>query len=117
MLTVRAARSLRVLGRGRLTLYEARGDYQLVLDHLEEAGEGHCGAFRELKPGCSRRLSTSRASVRCRVSTTLSVITSPSGAAVRDVLSVLARRFPLLEVEILPTQVQGRSGGGAVTRW
>jgi len=101
---------LRVLARGRLTLYEARGDYQLVLDHMEEAGEGALRrAFEELRArlaaeglfdeGRKRRLP---AYVR-----RLGVITSPSGAAVRDVLSVLGRRFPLADVEILPAPVQG----------
>lgn len=109
---------LRVLVRGRLTLYEARGDYQLILDHMEEAGEGALRrAFDELKarleaeglfdPARKRPLP---AHVR-----RLAVITSPSGAAVRDVLSVLARRFPLLEVELLPSQVQGETAAAQVT--
>src|SRR5687768_9341538 len=97
---------LRVLARGRLTLYEARGDYQLVLDHLEEAGEGALRrAFEELKARlaaeglfASERKRALPAFVR-----RLAVITSPSGAAVRDVLSVLARRFPLLQVDVLPS--------------
>jgi exodeoxyribonuclease VII large subunit len=108
---------LRVLARGRLTLYEARGDYQLILDSLEEAGEGALRrAFEALKsklqaeglfdagrkrplPGYVRRLG---------------VITSPSGAAVRDVLSVLARRFPLMEVDVLPVPVQGATAAAHI---
>src|SRR6478672_104931 len=78
---------LRVLGRGRLTLYEARGDYQLVFDHLEEAGEGALRrAFEELKAKlaaeglfASERKRPLPAHVR-----RLGVVTSPSGAAVRD---------------------------------
>src|SRR5690606_38234038 len=109
---------LKVLARGRLTLYEARGDYQLILDSLEEAGEGALRrAFEQLKaklqaeglfdearkrplPGYVRRLA---------------VITSPSGAAVRDVLSVLARRFPLVEVDVLPVPVQGDTAAAQIT--
>lgn len=109
---------LKVLARGRLTLYEARGDYQLILDTLEEAGEGALRrAFDALKarleaeglfdaarkrplPGYVRRLG---------------VITSPSGAAVRDVLSVLSRRFPLVEVDILPVPVQGEGAAAQIT--
>lgn len=109
---------LRVLVRGRLTLYEARGDYQLILDHMEEAGEGALRrAYDELKarleaeglfdPARKRPLP---AHVR-----RLAVITSPSGAAVRDVLSVLARRFPLLEVELLPALVQGDTAAAQIT--
>ncbi len=102
---------MQVLGRGRLTVYEARGEYQLVLDHMEEAGEGALRqAFEELK----RRLAdeglfdVTRKRPLPRFISRLGVITSPRGAAVRDVLSVLARRFPLLEVDVLPAAVQGQ---------
>jgi exodeoxyribonuclease VII large subunit len=108
---------LRVLGRGRLTLYEARGDYQLVLDHLEEAGEGALRrAFEELKARLQAEglFDETRKRPLPRYPRRLAVITSPSGAAVRDVLSVLSRRFPLLEVEILPTQVQGATAAAQI---
>ncbi len=109
---------MRVLVRGRLTLYEARGDYQLILDHMEEAGEGALRrAFEQLKarleaeglfdPARKRPLP---AHIR-----RLAVITSPTGAAVRDVLSVLARRFPMLEVDLLPALVQGDSAAAQIT--
>src|SRR5690606_4135518 len=109
---------MKVLARGRVTLYEARGDYQLVLDSLEEAGEGALRrAFEELKarlqaeglfdPARKRPLP---AFVR-----RLGVLTSPTGAAVRDVLSVLARRFPLLDVEVLPVPVQGDTAAVQIT--
>ncbi|MDG2526222.1 exodeoxyribonuclease VII large subunit [Stenotrophomonas sp. HITSZ_GD] len=108
---------LRVLARGRLTLYEARGDYQMVLEHLEEAGEGALRrAFEELRARLAAeglfdaaRKRELPAHVR-----RLAVITSPSGAAVRDVLSVLARRFPLLEVDLLPSLVQGDSAAAQI---
>ncbi|MGH8062483.1 MAG: exodeoxyribonuclease VII large subunit [Pseudoxanthomonas sp.] len=109
---------LRVLGRGRLTLYEARGDYQLVLDHLEEAGEGALRrAFEELKARLQAEglFDEARKRPLPLYPRRLAVITSPSGAAVRDVLSVLARRFPLLEVDILPTQVQGATAAAQIT--
>ncbi|KAF1717550.1 exodeoxyribonuclease VII large subunit [Pseudoxanthomonas yeongjuensis] len=109
---------LRVLGRGRLTLYEARGDYQLVLDHLEEAGEGALRrAFEELKARLQAEglFDEARKRPLPLYPRRLAIITSPSGAAVRDVLSVLARRFPLLEVEILPTQVQGATAAAQIT--
>ena len=109
---------LRVLARGRLTLYEARGDYQLILDSLEEAGEGALRrAFEQLKAKLqaeglfdAERKRPLPAWVR-----RLGVLTSPSGAAVRDVLSVLARRFPLLEVEVLPVPVQGATAAAQIT--
>src|SRR6476659_6827690 len=108
---------LHVLGRGRLTLYEARGEYQLVLDHMEEAGEG---ALRRAFDALRARLTAEGLfeSARKRPLPVhprrLAVLTSPSGAAVRDVLSVLARRFPLLHVEILPVLVQGASAAAQI---
>ncbi len=101
---------LRVLVRGRLTLYEARGDYQMVLDTMEEAGEGALRrAFEELKAKLTAdgvfeegRKRPLPAFVR-----RLAVLTSPSGAVIRDIISVLTRRFPMIEVELLPVPVQG----------
>ncbi|MEO6365988.1 MAG: exodeoxyribonuclease VII large subunit [Luteimonas sp.] len=101
---------LRVLARGRLTLYEARGDYQLILDHMEEAGEGALRrAFEELKARLIAEgvFDDARKRPLPVYPRRVGVITSPSGAAVRDVVSVLSRRFPLLDVEILPVPVQG----------
>lgn len=109
---------MRVLARGRLTLYEARGEYQMVLDHMEEAGEGALRrAFEQLKARLEaeglfapERKRPMPAHVR-----RLAVITSPTGAAVRDVLSVLERRFPMLEVDLLPSLVQGDSAAAQLT--
>jgi exodeoxyribonuclease VII large subunit len=108
---------LRVLARGRLTLYEARGDYQLVLDHMEEAGEGALRrAYEELKAKLAGEglFDEDRKRPPPSYVRRLGVITSPSGAAVRDVLSVLARRFPLLEVEVLPVPVQGAAAAAQI---
>ena len=99
-----------VLVRGRVTLYEARGEYQLVLEHMEEAGEGALRmAFEALKQALAAEglFAAERKRALPRFIGRLAVITSPTGAAVRDVLSVLARRFPMLEVDVLPVAVQG----------
>jgi exodeoxyribonuclease VII large subunit len=101
---------MQVLARGRLTLYEARGDYQLVLDHMEEAGEGALRrAFEQLKARLAAEglFDAARKRPLPAFPRRLGVITSPRGAAVRDVLSVLGRRFPLLPVDVLPVPVQG----------
>lgn len=101
---------LKVLARGRLTLYEARGDYQLILDSLEEAGEGALRrAFDQLKARLQAEGLFDRERKRPLPAHVrrLGLVTSPSGAAVRDVLSVIGRRFPLLEVDVLPVPVQG----------
>lgn len=110
---------LRVLARGRLTLYEARGDYQLVLDTMEDAGEGALRrAFEQLKAKLQSEglFDASRKRPLPALIRRLGVLTSPSGAAVRDVLSVLRRRFPLLDVEILPVPVQGDTAAAQIVR-
>ncbi|MDQ3289603.1 MAG: exodeoxyribonuclease VII large subunit [Pseudomonadota bacterium] len=109
---------LRVLARGRLTLYEARGEYQLVLDHMEEAGEGALRrAFDELKARLAGEglFDSARKRPLPKFARRIAVITSPSGAAVRDVLSVLARRFPLVLAEVLPVPVQGDTAAAQIT--
>jgi exodeoxyribonuclease VII large subunit len=101
---------MQVLVRGRLTLYEARGDYQLVLEHMEEAGEGALQrAFIELKAklGAEGVFDDARKRALPTFVHRLAIITSATGAAVRDVISVLSRRFPLLHVDVLPVAVQG----------
>ncbi len=108
---------VRVLARGRLTLYEARGDYQLVLDHMEEAGEGALRrAFEELKAKLAAEglFDAERKRPLPAYVRRLGVITSPSGAAVRDVLSVLGRRFALVEVDVLPVLVQGTTAAAQI---
>lgn len=108
-----------VLARGRLTLYEARGEYQLVLDHMEEAGEGALRrAFEELKNKLAAEglFDGERKRPLPHFARRVGVITSPSGAAVRDVLSVLARRFPLVEADVLPVQVQGAAAAPQIVR-
>jgi len=103
---------IQVLVRGRLTLYEARGDYQLVLEHMEEAGEGALQrAYVELKAKLTADgvFDDSRKRTLPAFVHRLAIITSATGAAVRDVISVLSRRFPLLQVDVLPVAVQGEA--------
>ena len=108
---------LKVLARARLTLYEARGDYQLVCDSLEEAGEGALRrAYEDLKARLQAeglfddaRKRPLPAHVR-----RLAVLTSPSGAVIRDIVSVLRRRFPLVEVDVLPVPVQGDTAAAQI---
>ena len=109
---------LRVLLRGKLTLYAPRGDYQLVVEHMEEAGEGALRrAFEELKARLQAEglFDPARKHELPLHPRRIAVITSPTGAAVRDVLSVLARRYPLLEVDLLPSLVQGESAPAQLT--
>ena len=108
---------LKVLARGRLTLYEARGDYQLVCDALEEAGEGALRrAFEELKAKLTAEglFDAERKRTLPTFVRRLAVITSPSGAVIRDIVSVLRRRFPLVEIDLLPVPVQGEGAAAQI---
>ncbi len=106
-----------VLLRGRVGLYAPRGDYQLIVDHMEEAGEGALRrAFEELKARLQAEglFDEARKRPLPRFPRRIGVITSASGAAIHDVLSVLARRFALADVEVLPVPVQGREAPPAI---
>ena len=108
---------MQVLARGRLTVYEARGEYQLVLEHMEEAGEGALQqAFEALKQRLAAEglFAAERKRALPRFPRHLGLITSARGAAVQDVLSVLARRFPLLTVDVLPVLVQGQGAAAEI---
>ncbi len=110
---------MQVLARGRVGLYETRGEFQLTVEHMEEAGAGALQrAFEALK----RRLAQEGLFAEGRKRplpgfvSRLGVITSPSGAAIRDIMSVLRRRFPALPVLIYPVPVQGEGAAQAIAR-
>ena len=99
-----------VLARGRVSLYEPRGDYQLIVEHLEEAGVGALQReFERLKAKLAAEGLFARERKRTLPSfpRRIGVVTSPTGAAIRDVLHILARRFPPASVLVYPTPVQG----------
>ncbi len=99
-----------VLLRAQVSLYENRGDYQLIVEHLEEAGDGVLRrAFDLLKQrlGNEGLFDAARKRPLPALPQRVGVITSPHSAALRDVLSVLRRRYPALPVLIYPTAVQG----------
>lgn len=101
---------LHVMARARVSLYEARGDYQLLVDHLEEAGEGALRRrFELLKAKLQREglFATERKRPLPALPRRIGVITSPSGAAIRDILNVLKRRFCAIPILIYPVPVQG----------
>ncbi len=100
----------KVLVRARIGLYEPRGEYQLIVDHMEDAGLGALKReFEELS--AKLKLEGLFAAERKRplpgLPRRIGVITSPTGAAIRDILHVLARRFPAARVLIYPVPVQG----------
>ena len=110
LLRVRPADGMRVLLRAKASLYEGRGEFQLVVEHLEEAGEGALRrAFEELKRKLQAEglFEAGRKRAMPRFPGRIAVLTSPAGAALHDVLTVLRRRFPLLAVEVFAIPVQG----------
>ncbi len=109
-LRFRPSNGQQVLVKGRLSLYTPRGDYQLIIDEMEEAGLGALQrAFEQLKQSLHQEglFEDSNKQPLPSHPTSIGVITSPTGAAVHDITSVLARRFPLLPVTIYPVAVQG----------
>ncbi len=99
-----------VIVRGRVSLYEARGDFQIIVEHMEEAGEGILKRqFEALKRKLNDEGLFDAATKRPlpKLPRRIGVISSPTGAALRDILSVLERRFPAIPVLIYPTKVQG----------
>ncbi|MBK1721144.1 exodeoxyribonuclease VII large subunit [Thiocystis violacea] len=110
LLAFRPENGQQVLVRVRATLYEARGDFQLVVEHMEPGGEGALRlAFERLKARLAAEGLFDEAVKRPipNFPRQVGLITSPSGAAVRDLLTVLGRRFAGLPVVIYPAQVQG----------
>jgi exodeoxyribonuclease VII large subunit len=101
---------MQVLLRVKVALYEPRGDFQLIVEHMEEAGDGALRrAFEALKNKLAAEglFDTARKRLPPAVPQRIGIITSPSGAALHDVLNVLCRRYPLAPVLIYPVQVQG----------
>jgi exodeoxyribonuclease VII large subunit len=100
-----------IVVRGKVSLYENRGDYQLIVDAIKPAGEGQLQqAFIQLKQklGAEGLFATESKQALPSQIKRIAVITSPTGAAIHDILTVLKRRFPAIEVDIYPVQVQGK---------
>jgi exodeoxyribonuclease VII large subunit len=99
-----------VIARGRLSVYEARGEYQLYVEYLEPAGLGALQlAFEQLKAKLAAEglFDPARKKPLPVLPRTVGIVTSPSGAAIRDILRVLRRRFPNMNALLYPVKVQG----------
>jgi exodeoxyribonuclease VII large subunit len=99
-----------VLIRAQVTLYEARGEFQLVVEHLEDAGVGELMRRYEAlkaKLGAEGLFANELKRPLPYQPKKIAIVTSPTGAAIRDVLSVLGRRAPHIPVLVFPTIVQG----------
>jgi len=110
---------MHVVVRAKVSIYESRGDYQLTVNHLEEIGFGALQrAFEQLKNQLEKEglFAETHKKPIPTFPKQIGVITSPSGAAVRDILNVLKRRFPLTPVIIYPTMVQGEEAADQIVQ-
>ncbi|MBN1827865.1 MAG: exodeoxyribonuclease VII large subunit [Deltaproteobacteria bacterium] len=102
---------MEVVCRGRLSLYHPRGEYQIVVDAIEPRGLGALQkAFEQLKEKLAKEglFEAARKRPIPFLPRQIGVVTSPSGAAIRDILTITGRRFPSIDVLIAPVRVQGR---------
>src|SRR6266849_2580321 len=106
-----------VLARGRIDVYDARGEVQLVVEALEPQGYGALQlAFEQLKKKLASEglFGASRKRALPALPERIGIVTSPSGAVIRDILQILERRFPGRHVRLYPAQVQGEGAAGQV---
>ena len=111
------ANGQKVLLRAQVTLYEARGEYQLVVDHLEDAGVGELmRRYEQLKAQLNQEglFEAARKQPLPAHPKKIALITSATGAAIRDVLSVIARRAPHIPVVVFATPVQGETAANQI---
>jgi len=108
-----------VIARARVSLYEGRGEFQLIIEHLEEAGFG--ALMRQLEALKARlqaegMFELARKKPLPYLPATIGIITSPTGAAVRDMIHVLGRRYPAAQIELIPVAVQGQGAAQQIAR-
>jgi exodeoxyribonuclease VII large subunit len=110
---------LAVKVRGKVSLFEGRGDYQLIVDSLEPAGDGALRlAFEALKEKLAGEglFSSERKMALPAHPQRIGIISSPSGAVIRDIISVFRRRAPQVQLTLIPTAVQGREAVQQIVR-
>lgn len=106
-----------VLAKGRVTVYEPRGDYQIIVDYVEPKGYGALQkAFEQLKEKLSREglFDESRKRPIPFLPEKIGIVTSSTGAAIRDILQILERRFPGFQALIAPVKVQGEGAAAEI---
>jgi exodeoxyribonuclease VII large subunit len=110
---------LAVRVRGKVSLFEGRGDYQLILDSVEPAGDGALRlAFDALKEklGAEGLFAAERKQPLPAHPQRIGIISSPTGAVIRDIISVFRRRAPQVQLTLIPTAVQGRESVAQIVR-
>ena len=110
---------MKVLVSGRISVYESTGSYQIYVDTLEEDGVGNLYvAFEELKKKLEKEGLFAEAHKKKipRIPRKIGIITAPTGAAIKDILSTLKRRWPLAETILFPSLVQGKEAAVDIVR-
>ncbi len=117
LLSIHPDNGMKVIARGRITLYEARGDFQMIVDGLRAAGEGLLRQqFEVLKKKLQAEglFDAVHKQALPPFPRRVGIVTSPSGAAIRDIQQVLQRRWPLAQVRVYPVPVQGEEAPAAI---
>ncbi len=115
----RPAEGMKVVCRGRISVFEPRGQYQLIVDSMQEAGEGDLWRqFEELKQKFENEglFDPARKRPLPEYPRTVGVVTSPTGAVIRDIVNVLGRRAPSVRILLHPARVQGTGSAEEIAR-
>ncbi len=110
---------MKVRIRAQVSLYENRGDFQLIVNHLEEAGLGDLqAAFEKLKQKLAAEglFASEHKKAVPRFPKTIGIITSASGAAIKDIIATCERRYPIVKLLIYPVQVQGEKAAEDISK-
>jgi len=108
---------MQIICRGRVSVYEPRGEYQIIVDYLEPRGIGALQkAFEELKAKLEKEglFALDRKKSLPLLPRRIGIVTSPTGAAIRDILRVIKRRHPRMDILIYPVPVQGADAAPAI---
>lgn len=111
------ADGMKLIIRGRLTVYDQRGDYQLIAEYMEPQGVGALQlAFQQLKERLAKEglFAEERKRQLPVLPATIGIVTSPTGAAIHDILNILERRHAGLHILVAPVKVQGDGAGGEI---
>jgi exodeoxyribonuclease VII large subunit len=118
-LRFKPADGVAAIARGRLDVYDARGEYQLLVEHLEPQGYGALQfAFEQLKKKLAAEglFEAARKRPLPKYPQRIGLVTSPQGAVISDMINILSRRFPGLHIRLYPAQVQGEGAVEQVSR-
>lgn len=110
---------LHMICRGRVSVYEPRGDYQLIIDYIEPKGVGALQlAYEQLKERLQKEglFDDSHKKSFPLLPKKIGLVTSPSGAALQDMINIISRRFPNVEILIFPVRVQGEGASIEIAR-